>query len=411
MPRKAKRVSRAPRLRRAATVVLPFIGLADVLALLDVETWTKSGKRSLYRALMYVAFAALAACARVRPQVAAQYLLANYKSDSLKVKRSNDRSYPVILLPVVVAVIEAYLACRRELKIKGKFLFVKENGKPLHWKVTMVYQSFYRLARRSGHHGLDVIDRLIGFYDLQLSKELREPAACVVLRHGFRGTMDNATAKADVLAVLDDRVLLSRVLSRNHGLSGPAGRWTGGHGRTKAKAARVFTPPTGDSVRLSAGAKNDPVCKKLLGLDWRQDQDRQRRKIIAKHLPYLLGLLDAGTVRRKDLRYLLNCDRSTIWKYERRHRRLGETQDQKEARENLRAEWGDKAVALYRQRPPGERPGAFFARIVREADYPLTWIFLLKTLKDAGLLPAQAARKSRNGERKKSEKSESRSRK
>ena len=400
MPRKARTKRREAPNRTAPTLVTPFVGPGDVLALVDFETWRISGKRSLYRALLQSVFAVFAACARVRPATAVLFLLADYEAGLLSTKsRRGDHAYPVVLLPAAAAVIEAYLKERRRLGIAGEHLLVDEGGNPLDH--VRIYDKFASFSERCGHPGGRIIDRLIEFHDLQLEKDRkrRKPdhAACVALRRGRRGDLDNDHAWTDIRAAAADRDRLLRVLDRNHELGGDdVGRSIGGHGRAKArKTARLFQPPK-VVLKLSPAVHGDAVCARLLGLDWKERKSAQRMKIVREELPHLIGLLDAGLIRRSDLRHLLHCSIATVRYHERRYRRSLETEDERRERERLEAEWRKKAPALFLARPRGETFPAFHARIAAigsDDRYPFGRAMLSATLRFADVLPDQVARR------------------
>lgn len=403
MPRKARTKRREAPNRTAPTLVTPFVGLGDVLALVDFEIWRISGKRSLYRALLQSVFAVFAACARVRPATAVLFLLADYEAGGLATKsRRGDHPYPVVLLPAAVAVIEAYLKERRRLGIRGELLLVDEEGAPLNH--TRIYDEFARFSERCGHAGGRVIDRLIEFHDLQLEKDRKrrvpDPAACVALRRGRRGDLDNDHAWTDIRAAAADRERLLRVLDRNHDLGGDdVGRSIGGHGRAKAsKAARLFLPPK-VVLKLSPAVHSDRVCARLLGQDWTEMKSAQRMKIVREDLPHLVGLLDAGLIKRSDLRHLLHCSIATVRYHELRYRRSLEADDERRERERLEAKWREKAPALFLARPGSETFPAFHARIaaIGAADrYPFGRAMLSATLRFADVLPDQIARRRNN---------------
>lgn len=393
MPRKSRRRKRSALNRVAPTIVTPFVGLGDVLSIIDFETWAPSGLRSRFRGLLYAVFAALAACARIRPPNATHFLLADYEADRLRAPNPDRRFYPVILLPVAVAAIEAYLAHRRELGIGGIHLLVDEDGKKLKYRA--IYDAFFDFSQRRGHVGGKVIERLIEFHDLQLEKETRDAAACVALRRGRRGNLDKGHAQADIDAAAADRARLARVLARNHALAGAAGRSIGGHGRAKAREQAKMYMPTTRVYRLSPAVWTDPTCARLLTLDWMKGKEAQRKDIVDRDLPHLVGLLDDRLITRTDLRHLINCSAHRASSILRRYRLSVEAPDERRARERAAAAWREKAVGLYRAKPVGEAPYAFFKRIADEENYPFGWARLMKTLKDAGLLPAQVARRQK----------------
>jgi hypothetical protein len=195
------------------------------------------------------------------------------------------------------------------------------------------------------------------------------------------------------------------VLERNHDLAGPAGRTIGGHARTEARrTARLFLPAKA-ARRLSPAVRSDRVCAELLKLDWLEDKGAQRRKIIDEHLAHLVGLLDDGLITLSDLRHLLYLSMTRVRHHVLRYRRSLETEEERLAREQCEAEWREKAIALYRERPRDEAPRAFFNRIVIEERYPFNWGVLLASLTYAGLLPAQVARRQKKRMSGKSEKS------
>jgi hypothetical protein len=406
---------RNPPDRAAQTHVTPFVGLGDVLRLTDFETWEVSGRRSHYWALLYAVFSVLAACAHVRPATAVLFMLADYEADQLVVprkglKKEGRLDYPVILLPAAKAVIEDYLAHRRELGIGGIHLLVDGKGAPLRF--TVVYNGFAGFSKRCGHFGGQLIERLIEFHDLQLRTERREPAACIALRCGYRGEMDNAIPQGMVDAACGDRDLLERVLVRNHSMAGPKGGSIGGHGRAKArKTGRLFFPPK-LARRFSPAARSIPVCVKLLAKDWRGDKIKERRKVIDEDLPALVALLDDGLITWSDLRHLLYCSMGTARYHVAQHRRSLETEEQRDERRRVEAQWQEKAPEFFLARPRGEDFPAFHARIAVEADYPFGRAMLSATLKLAGVLPHQVARRRKkrmSGKNEKSKKAESRS--
>ncbi|MCK1378170.1 hypothetical protein IVB33_08195, partial [Bradyrhizobium sp. 24] len=321
MPRKAKTKMRSVPQRAAQTLVTPFVGFGDVLALVDFETW-KTGKRKRYRALLYAVFAALAACARVKPFTAATFLLADYEANRLEALNNvRDRRYPVVLLAAAVEVIEAYLKERRDLGIGGEHLLVDENGAPLVY--SRIYLAFDQLSERCGHFGGKIVERLIEFHDLQLEKERkrRKPdlAACVALRHGRRGPLDKWQARAEIYAAAGDRARMLDVLDRNHDLGGASGKSVGGHGRAKAlETGRLFSPPK-LARRLTPGIRNDKVCARLLDFDWPKGKEAQvdeRRNIVKADMPHLVWLLDEHKINRSDLRRILNCSMGTVRRHE-----------------------------------------------------------------------------------------------
>ncbi len=95
--------------RLAPSVHTPRFTRGDVLATIDPDTWINSGYRTLFYRRMWAAFAALAACARITPSRATTFTLAQYDTDQLRAATTCGHSYPVLLLPVVVAAIERYL--------------------------------------------------------------------------------------------------------------------------------------------------------------------------------------------------------------------------------------------------------------------------------------------------------------
>jgi hypothetical protein len=373
-----------------------------VLRLVDAESWMESGRRTLYNALIFAAFAALAACARVRPRTAVAFLLADYEADTLTAQNIGHRFFPVVLLPVAVEAIELYLKERRRLGIGGVHLFVDRRGDPIDYP--SIYGAFSILARRCGHPGGKILDRLIEFHDLQLDKEgkRRKPegrkpdlAACVALRRGRRGRLDDDHAQADIDAAAADRARLAKVLKRNHMLAaGPTGRWIGGHGRKKArKTARLFLPPT-RVLKLSPATRTDLTCARLLGLDWSKGKIAQRKKIVDEDLRHLVFLLDRGLINRSDLRVLLNCSLEMVYLYLRRYRRSLETPEQRLAREKAEAERRDTTITAYVNRPKGETLKEFHRRFVDEHPrHKLGWGQMLTILQGAGVMPAQIARK------------------
>lgn len=392
MPRKRRRKYRPSPNRVAPTFVTPFVGTADVRSIIDSETWTANGRRKLFRALLYAAFAVLAACARVRPRNATYFLLADYEADRLQARRRGRSPYlPVILLPVTVAVIEAYLAHRRHLGIGGAHLLVDEAGGQLNF--AKIYIAFAGFMERRGHPGGKAIERLIEFHDIQLSKETRDPAACVVLRGGRRGSLDKGHAKADIDAAAGDRERLTRVLARNHAL---ANRPTGGRVRAEArKHARLFLPTRSRTYRLSPAVRTDPVCARLLALDWIGSAKAQRKKIIDEDLQHLVGLLDKGVIVQTDIAFLLNVSLPSSKEIVKKHRLSLETAEERLARERYQAEWREKAIALYAAKPSDEALPAFFGRIANEERYPFPQFTLIMVLMHAGVLPAQVARRQK----------------
>ena len=410
MPRKAIRKPGTAPNRSAPTFVTPHIGPGDVMAIRDPKNWGATGIRKPYRSLLYAVFAAFAAHARITPYVAIRFLLADYASDRLTTQSSGNKFYPVIVLPFLAEAIEAYLKLRRELGIGGVHLLVDEKGRPLGSAI--VYEAFANFSRRCGHSGGDAIARLTEFHDSWLLKETRDPVACVALRHGRRGRLDNDHARADIDAAAADRKRLKRVLKRNHlverGKTRPIGRRALATARRNAK---VFVQPAGWVRELSPAVRRDEVCARLLGLEWHRNKNDQRRKIEDADLRHLVGLLDDGLITRDDIRFLLNCKYDAFRTCEIAYRRSLETPEQRRARERTESEWKEKILALFPARPPGERPYDFFVRMAAEERYPFNWGTLGMVLVRAGLMPAQIARRQKktSGFRKKSEKTASRS--
>jgi hypothetical protein len=398
LPRKRKQKIRHAPNRTAPTRVTPFVGLGDVLRLVDSESWMESGRRTLYNALIFAAFAALAACARVRPRTAVAFLLSDYEAGRLTAQNIGHRFFPVILLPVAVEAIERYLEERRKLGIGGVHLFVDRRGDPIDYG--SIYGAFSILAKRCGHPGGKILERLIEFHDLQLAEEgkRRKPdlAACVALRRGRRGHLDDDHAQADIDAAAADRARLATVLERSHVLAGPAGRWIGGHGRTKAReTARLFLAPT-RVLKLSPATRMDPACTRLLGLDWSKGKIKQRKKIVDEDLPHLVALLNRDLINRSDLRVLLNCSLEMVYRYVRRYRRSLETPEQRLAREEAEAGLRDTTITAYVNRPEGETLKEFHRRFVDEHPrLKLGWGLMLSTLQGARVMPAQIARKGK----------------
>ena len=392
MPRKATRKKRqfAPN-RVAKTHVTPGAGLYDVLRLIQFETWLESGHREAYKALLCAVFAVLAACARVRPHNATLLLLDAYRAGKLEVLGMyKGRHYPVILLPVAVAVIEAYLAKRRELGIGGVHLLVDEKGERL--TSSRIYLMFDQFSVRCGHSGGKTVGRLIEFHDGQLEKENRDPAACVALRRGRRSDMDRDVLWRDIDAAKADRERLTKVLERNHVLAGDAERWIGPRARTEAREnARLFVPRK--VVRkLSPAVMTDPVCRRLREMDWLGAKKPDRAKIVKEDLPHLVRLRDDGLITYSDINYLLNCHRDTTKHHVRKYRAAMESEEDRQARQQREAEWHSRVIALHQRRPEGEGPRSFFDRIVREEGYPFEWTNVVASLQAAKLLPRQVER-------------------
>jgi hypothetical protein len=390
----------------APTWVTPYAGRADMLRVIDAETFLEPGRRSPYRALLYAAVAALAVCAGVGPDGACLFLLDDYKADKLQAKSIDRNTYPVILLPLVIALIEDYLEERRKRGIGGVHLFVNEKGKP--FKPDALHAVFTGLFKRAGHRGARTFGRLIEFFDAQLEKEPQrergsDECACVVLRRGRRGRM--GFAKADIDAAKADRARLATVLARNHELAGPPGAWTGSRGRAISRQeARLFTPPR-RGRKLSPGALADKVCMDIAGRDWVGKEtvlEEQRKEILDEHMRHLYDLLKRKKlITLADLRHLLHCGWGTADKIVRQYRDSIETAVERQAREQRDAQWRDRMIALYRERPRGEEPFAFYERVVASEDVPFKWAKLMVTLQKAFLLPKQVRRRQKQARRRK----------
>jgi len=387
--------------RLAPSVHTPRFTRGDVLATIDPDTWINSGYRTLFYRWMWAAFAALAACARITPSRATTFTLAQYDTDQLRAATTCGHSYPVLLLPVVVAAIERYLKLRR--KLGGTALFVSEDGSPLD-NSTGRY-AFQHLAAQYGLHGGQILARLYGFFDRCFVEET-DRAAIMALRHR-RTANDLDVPMSEIVAARDDHERLWKVLNRRHKLAGEAGRWIGGHGKAKiAREMRLFKPVR-SKTPITNFMRTDPVCASLLRQAWTgRKLNAQRAMLIEEHLPYLSLLRDRGLLTTRQIAYLLNCTADSIRLRLFARRRAAETPAEREERERLERFWDVRILELYRERTDGETPGAFFERVRKpDPSYPFDRLRLLRTLQKGGVAPAQLAAKSGKRPRAKTAKS------
>ncbi len=362
----------------------------DVLAAMDPDTWYRCTND--FNKTMWAALAALAACARVVPSRAVPLLLADYDAGRLRIPTRHGVAYPLVLLPVVAAALDRYLALRRPLG--GTHLFVTEKGHPL--KTTFAYDGFRRLARAYGRLGGDVLDRLTDFFDRCFIDEKKDRLAVIVLRFGADSRENNHIPRADITAVAKDLARLERVLKRNHDLSGNPNKWLGGHGKAKAaKGARVFKRVR-SIVPISDFMRTDPVCAALLRRDWRKNITLQRREICRDHLPHLAQCHEEGHLDGREVGYLLNCHSRTARDKIRDHWLSLLTPAEIKAREDLIRRSRIDIVRLFEARRPGETPQAFYDRIADEAAedrFPFGQPTAILWLSQAGVLPSQVARR------------------
>lgn len=394
MGRKAAR-KKIVRIRRIApTWVTPGLTVGDVLMLIDPDTWLNGKKTVLYRALLYAAFAALLACARVRPYRAVGFLLADYRADRLATTNQHGHTYPVVLLRLAAAAIDAYLEERTRLKIGGAHLFVDEKGKPL--KAVLVAAAFDRLASKFHHYGGKITERLIEFFDGELDDERSDALAVIALRRGQKRARDGQPPTKDVLAAAADRKRLRKILERNHAFAGDAGGFRGGHGKTKAaKTARLFIYRK-SGYRMNPFLRKDPVCARLLTYDWLEGNAERRARIVRDDLPHLLLLIEKKKIRPPDISYLLCISQQATTHMLRKRRRARETAEEREKRIETVRHWDERSVALYdARRDRGETPKAFFVRIADKERYPLPFGNLVQSLKKAGLTPQQITRRQK----------------
>jgi hypothetical protein len=393
MGRKAARKKVVPIRRIAPTWVTPRLTFGDVLMLIDPDTWLKEGKTLAFRALLYAALAALIACARVKLYQAVDFRLADYRADRLATLNQNGRSYPVVLLPLVIAAIDAYLKQRKRLGIGGDFLFVNEKGGQLGQH--MLHRRFATLAAQYGHHGGQVPERLVGFFDEQMEGECRYHLSVIALRRGQNRARDGSPKTRDVLAAAADHKRLRKVLADNHELAGEAGGLRGGHGKTKArKTARLFLHRT-FGYRMTPFLRKDSVCARLLTYDWLEGNVKRRKKIIREDLPHLERLLAEKKIRPDDIAYLLcmqnEATQNLLW----RRRVARETPEEREKRQETVRRWHERMVEMYRARPPGETPKVFFARMVERKHYPFAMGVFALSLHKAGIAPKQVTRQQK----------------
>src|ERR1700738_3060649 len=149
MGRKVRRKLGPPLPRAARSLRTPRFTRGDVLATMDPDTWIGGKVRTSYYRLMWAAIAALLACARVTLCRASCLTLADYEAMCLTFTRKNDRSYPIILLPVAVEVMERYLVHRRKLGGTALFVGAKAN-RITHDVMTAAFIRLGKLYRLEG---------------------------------------------------------------------------------------------------------------------------------------------------------------------------------------------------------------------------------------------------------------------
>jgi hypothetical protein len=393
MGRKAARKKIRPIRRVAPTWVTPRLTPGDVLMLIDPDTWLNGKKVVAYRALLYAAWAALIALARIRPYKAIDFLLADYRADRLATVNQNGHSYPVVLLPLAVAAIDAYLEERDRLGIGGDHLFVDEKGRA--FDELDVCTQFNRLAARYGHHGGEIAERLVEFFDEQLEGERRDDAAVIALRRGENRARDGRRSTSSIRAAAADPKRLRKVLERNHEFAGEAGGLCGGHGKTKAaKTARLFIYRK-FGYRIIPFLRKDPVCARLLTYDWLKGNAGRRAGIVRDDLPHLERLLEERKIRPADVAYLLCMQTPTAVEMLRERRRARETAEERQKREEIARHWDERSVGLYRACEREESPKAFFVRIANEERYPFEFVVFVQSLRKAGIAPNQIARRQK----------------
>jgi len=392
MGRKAARKKVVPIRRIAPTWVTPRLTIGDVLMLIDPDTWLKEGSTLAFRALLYAALAALIACARVKLFQAVAFRLEDYRADRLATLNQNDRSYPVVLLPLVIAAIDAYLKERKRRGIGGDFLFVDEKGDPLRQEV--MHRRFATLAAQYGHHGGQLPERLVEFFDEQMDGECRYHFSVIALRRGMNRARDGSPKAKDVIAAAADRKRLAKVLADNHELAGEAGGLRDGHGKTKAReTARLFLHRT-FGYRMTPFLRKDSVCARLLTYDWLEGNVKRRKKIIREGLPHLERLLAEKKIRPDDIAYLLcmqnMATQGLLWR-----RRVARDTPEERQRQDTAKHWHERAVETYRARPRGETPEVSFARLVEQERYPFGMRVFALSLHRAGIAPKQVAQRQK----------------
>lgn len=392
MGRKAAR-KKVVRIRRVApTWVTPRLTPGDVLMLIDPDVWLSTGKTSVFKALLYAALAALLACARVKLHQAVEFTLADYRADRLETLNQMGRPYPVVLLPLVAAAIDAYLEKRERLGIGGDFLFVDEEG--LQVSQADCHLRFTSQARQCGHYGGQIPERLVDFFDQQFEEERRDLLAVIALRRSLNYVRDGRPDTDRVFAVAADRRRLLKVLTRNHEFAGDAGRFRGGHGKTKArKTARLFLHQM--TRRMNPYLRKDPVCARLLTYDWLERNAPRRAEIVRDDLPHLERLLEEKKIRPVDIAYLL-CMQTLTTQHLLRGRRLArETSEARKKRQETVRCWHERVVETYRAHAPGGDPWGFFVRMTEQERYPFKFVVLIRSLRKAGLTPKQIAQRTK----------------
>ncbi|MET3343433.1 hypothetical protein ABIF52_003814 [Bradyrhizobium japonicum] len=400
MPKKRKPHRRNQSQARSATARKdPRLSVGDVIFLIQRETWRAVGVGDLNGAIA-AAVAVLAATARIGREACRNILLEDWKAGRVVVATRTGERTPV-LLEIAVEVVDRYLAERERVeralakrsKKAGRWLFINREGNQL--PKDAVAKTFGILGRHCRVPGYRLPKRCLQFFDRSLDGEDDDRAAVVALAGWRDRGVDAEVHRHDVAEAAADPDRLRQVLEDNHELAGPAGRFLGTRGMELAAETRnIFITQDRIPRNMSEAMRSEPACVALGKIVW-PDRGKKKLRLQLKELYFdrLDELRLAGRLRLGEIAYLFSCSPRAV-EHWIKARRLAAKSPELLAEE---ASWLEAAPAMYLERPRGETPTRFHARLVDEHDCTVPRIWLMSVLHHAGVLGPRPRSKAKAG--------------